>query len=145
MQSLSKSSFKFWQYHPNENVWILSISEFFSDITNSSFTCNLFFVLFLPSKCFSFIFFHTERNRYICNIWYIFEKLVYCVFIFLQNFNLNFNNILTAKENNVIPIIRNHFEIAWLIQSKAKYWSKIYASKILHYQKSDFCYIHEKD
>ena len=141
MKSLSKSSFKFWYYHPNENVWILRISEFFSDITNSSFTCSLF----LPSKCFSFIFFlHRKKQIYLQYMIYIWE-ISFCVFIFLQNFNLNFNNILTAKENNVIPIIRNHFEIAWLIQSKAKYWSKIYASKILHYQKSDFCYIHEKD
>ena len=106
---------------------------------------QLYLQLIPALKMLFFHFFYTERNRYICNIWYIFEKLVYCVFIFLQNFNLNFNNILTAKENNVIPIIKNHFEISWLIQSKTKYWSKIYASKILHCQKSDFCYIHEKD
>ena len=123
--------------------WVFQ--NFFQISQTAALPATYFLSYSCPQNAFLSFFFHTERKRYICNIWYIFEKLVYCVFIFLQNFNLNFNNILTAKENNVIPIIRNHFEIAWLIQSKAKYWSKIYASKILHYQKSDFCYIHEKD
>ena len=106
---------------------------------------QLIFCLIPALKMLFFHFFsHRKKQIYLQYMIYIWE-ISFCVFMFLQNLNLNFNNILTAKENNVIPIIRNHFEIAWLIQSKAKYWSKIYASKILHYQKSDFCYIHEKD